>query len=390
MTITTIIIKHPNLTSPMITVNVESTVELVQHDAGANRWYALLVDGRHYDLVMYKHTIGRPEAMEGLQQALSDVQAAITALQTPVTTLQFRKEIEYARATKDYVMFLNGELVGYARTPGDADKVLDQLVFELLNHPFATVAEVVEQHRDTLAESADIAAELLVCDECQATALDTDDGHVIVVAVDDEGSTADAWLCPGCWQRMIDLGEAAMDQHLADVAADIEASYAELDANPTTTTLAAPQPVILARMATPAVPVEVVPIAARAIPLAPGAHSLDIDALKDAYGQALRHPEMNTARWQNALNKAWTHLSDDNGIVSVGEGGAYLWWGEETSYAPTCATCQCKAFAKEQPCKHVAASRILSFLPVAEQSGVESEIEEAYRLIMWEVERMAA
>jgi hypothetical protein len=73
MTSTTIIIKHPNLTSPMITVTADSTVELVQHDAGANRWYALKVDGRHYDLVMWKHCQGRREAMEGLQQALKDV-----------------------------------------------------------------------------------------------------------------------------------------------------------------------------------------------------------------------------------------------------------------------------------------------------------------------------
>lgn len=39
----------------------------------------------------------------------------------------YRKEIVYDRETLDYAMYLDGELVGYARTYTEA---LDQLVFE--------------------------------------------------------------------------------------------------------------------------------------------------------------------------------------------------------------------------------------------------------------------
>lgn len=46
----------------------------------------------------------------------------------------YRKEIVYDRETRDYAMYLDGELVGFARTYHEAEVTLDQLVYELLSH----------------------------------------------------------------------------------------------------------------------------------------------------------------------------------------------------------------------------------------------------------------
>ena len=45
----------------------------------------------------------------------------------------YRKEIVYDRESRDYAMYLDNELVGFARTYQEAEATLDQLVFELLN-----------------------------------------------------------------------------------------------------------------------------------------------------------------------------------------------------------------------------------------------------------------
>lgn len=45
----------------------------------------------------------------------------------------YRKEIVYDRETRDYAMYLDGELVGFARTYHEAEVTLDQLVFQLIN-----------------------------------------------------------------------------------------------------------------------------------------------------------------------------------------------------------------------------------------------------------------
>ena len=44
-----------------------------------------------------------------------------------------KKEIIYDRETRDYAMYLDNELIGFARTYHEAEISLDQLVFELLN-----------------------------------------------------------------------------------------------------------------------------------------------------------------------------------------------------------------------------------------------------------------
>jgi hypothetical protein len=45
----------------------------------------------------------------------------------------YRKEIVYDRETRDYAMYLDGELTGFARTYHEAEITLDRLVFELIS-----------------------------------------------------------------------------------------------------------------------------------------------------------------------------------------------------------------------------------------------------------------
>ncbi len=44
----------------------------------------------------------------------------------------YRKEIVFDRETRDYAMYLDGELTGFARTYHEAEVTLDQLVYELI------------------------------------------------------------------------------------------------------------------------------------------------------------------------------------------------------------------------------------------------------------------
>lgn len=50
------------------------------------------------------------------------------------TTDLYRKRIEYDRETRDFALYLDDELVGYARSYADGESTLDALVFELLTH----------------------------------------------------------------------------------------------------------------------------------------------------------------------------------------------------------------------------------------------------------------
>lgn len=45
----------------------------------------------------------------------------------------YYKEIIYNPETKEYAMYLDGELVGFAKTYHEAELTLDQLVFELIS-----------------------------------------------------------------------------------------------------------------------------------------------------------------------------------------------------------------------------------------------------------------
>lgn len=45
----------------------------------------------------------------------------------------YEKEIIYDPETRDFAMYLDGEIVGFARTYQEAEVTLDQLVYELIN-----------------------------------------------------------------------------------------------------------------------------------------------------------------------------------------------------------------------------------------------------------------
>ena len=83
----TFTIREPGLIGSTIQVWPTSTVELVEYNTGVNIWYALLIDGRRYDLVMWKHTIGRPEHMQAIDRVLAAVQQAIDSLQVKPETM---------------------------------------------------------------------------------------------------------------------------------------------------------------------------------------------------------------------------------------------------------------------------------------------------------------
>jgi len=44
----------------------------------------------------------------------------------------YKKEIVFDPETRDFAMYLDGELVGFARTYREAEETLNQLVFELM------------------------------------------------------------------------------------------------------------------------------------------------------------------------------------------------------------------------------------------------------------------
>ncbi len=48
----------------------------------------------------------------------------------------YRREICYDRETRSFAMYLDGELVGFARTYHEAEITLDELVFELMTGQF--------------------------------------------------------------------------------------------------------------------------------------------------------------------------------------------------------------------------------------------------------------
>lgn len=82
---TTLTIREPRLCERTITVSAESTAELALHTPhdGGNTWYALEVDGQRHNLIMWKHTVGRPETIAALERALAQVQSVIASLQPP-------------------------------------------------------------------------------------------------------------------------------------------------------------------------------------------------------------------------------------------------------------------------------------------------------------------
>jgi hypothetical protein len=57
----------------------------------------------------------------------------------------YRTEIVYDRQTRDYAMYLDRELVGYARTYADAEATLDALISDLMGQGLASVTSLLNR-----------------------------------------------------------------------------------------------------------------------------------------------------------------------------------------------------------------------------------------------------
>src|SRR5688572_32812852 len=74
-----------------------------------------------------------------------------------------QRDIVYDRPTRTYAMYLDGELVGFARTHGEAETTLDELVYQqLLSRPLSEVEALAHELASvhpalTLSDALDIA-----------------------------------------------------------------------------------------------------------------------------------------------------------------------------------------------------------------------------------------
>lgn len=59
-------------------------------------------------------------------------------------TPSYRKEIVYDREARDYALYLDSELIGFARTYGEADTTLDTLVSALVSHKVAGAVDATD------------------------------------------------------------------------------------------------------------------------------------------------------------------------------------------------------------------------------------------------------
>ena len=50
------------------------------------------------------------------------------------------------RETRDYAMYLDGDLIGFARTYQEAETTLDELLCKQLRHPLAMTAVIAAEH----------------------------------------------------------------------------------------------------------------------------------------------------------------------------------------------------------------------------------------------------
>lgn len=73
------------------------------------------------------------------------------------TDATYRKEIVFDRETRDFAMYLDGELVGYARTYHEAEVTLDELVFELLSSGATATATQLDGGSDVVGMLVEVA-----------------------------------------------------------------------------------------------------------------------------------------------------------------------------------------------------------------------------------------
>jgi hypothetical protein len=81
---TTIIVNVPGLNYAQIRVTADSSVALAEHQNGSYCYYAILADGRYYDLLRTAHADSNPAAVEAFNQALTQVEQAVKTLRKVV------------------------------------------------------------------------------------------------------------------------------------------------------------------------------------------------------------------------------------------------------------------------------------------------------------------
>lgn len=78
----------------------------------------------------------------------------------------YRKEIVWDRETKDFAMYLDNELIGFARTYHEAEVTLDQVVFELLSGANWTDATAREASAEAAAGVHECTMDCPGCANC--------------------------------------------------------------------------------------------------------------------------------------------------------------------------------------------------------------------------------
>lgn len=117
------------------------------------------------------------------------------------TTHEIPRSINYDAASGDFAMYLDGELIGFARSYSEAEITLDQLVFELLSSGATATATQLDGGTDV--------------DECAAEVV----GMLIEVAQTETAHTgAPDCCCDACMRASY-----AYLNTLAPMAADVNA-----------------------------------------------------------------------------------------------------------------------------------------------------------------------
>jgi hypothetical protein len=144
------------------------------------------------------------------------------------------RAIVYDRETHDYAMYLDGDLVGYARTYHDAERSLDALVAEILALHAASALPLppLDAVGETLAELAVSAGDPALFNEARAQL----DAGVTLVA-DGAGFWVDSclvrpapsrvgwpWACPcetaPCWHAALAEALTLTRERLLELASD--------------------------------------------------------------------------------------------------------------------------------------------------------------------------
>lgn len=136
---TTVLINRPGLTWNAVIVHPETTIVPATEMIGSYEYAGVRVDGQFVALVRTAHIAANP--------ALAD---AVAALQTPPPA--FTRKIRYDPTTRDFALYLDGQLVGFARSYHDGERTLDALVYEILSEERIAQADA-QAERDAEAES---------------------------------------------------------------------------------------------------------------------------------------------------------------------------------------------------------------------------------------------